>query len=325
MSKRMPHPSTRAATLATSTRRSPPRRGPRIAYLEKRTALQAFVEGENQRRLSGLLKRRDVTVARMQATHDSHVATAREVLRVLEAVGALVTDLSMFREDVRADDFDLCVTVGGDGTLLRASHSIHDVPILGINSAPLTSVGFFCGADRSTAQSAIEAALRNALPGTKLARMKVTVAGKIVANRVLNDALFCHASPAATSRYILQLDGVVEEQKSSGFWIGPAAGSTAAQLSAGGKVLPLQSRDLQLVVREPYAPHGERYTLRRVLIRDGERLIVRSKMRSSVLFFDGPDERTCPRFGDQITFAAAKEPLLLLGVTSTRKKARIER
>ena len=81
-----------------------------------------------------------------------------------------------------------------------------------------------------------------------LSRMSVIRNGAPVSTRVLNDALFCHRSPAATTRYILKLGKLVEEQKSSGFWIGPAAGSTAAQRSAGGKILPLASTDLQLVV-----------------------------------------------------------------------------
>jgi hypothetical protein len=81
--------------------------------------------------------------------------------------------------------------------------------------------------------------------------MCVTTNGRPVARRILNDALFCHASPAATSRYIVELGGVVEEHKSSGFWIGPAAGSTAAQRSAGGKIMPLTAQELQLVV-SPY-------------------------------------------------------------------------
>ena len=78
--------------------------------------------------------------------------------------------------------------------------------------------------------------------------MRVELNGESLHDRVLNEALFCHASPAATSRYILRVaraDGAEpdvladEEQKSSGLWVGPAAGSTAAQRSAGGSVLPL--------------------------------------------------------------------------------------
>lgn len=305
---------------------APPR--PRIAYLEKRSALQAIAgarsaDDRTAGRIARLLKRGDLTVARMRATHDAHMATITEVGRVFDELGAEVTDLSEFRGDLTTRDFDLCVTVGGDGTLLRASHFVGDVPMLGINSAPLTSVGFFCGADRTDARRAIVAALERKLDGSTLTRMRVSIGAKVVAERVLNDALYCHTSPAATSRYILELGGVIEEQKSSGLWIGPAAGSTAAQRSAGGKVLRLESRDLQLVVREPYTPQGGRYRLRCTLIREGESLTVRSKMRSSVIFLDGPAETLTPEFGDIITFTHAKEPLCLLGVTPNRKKARI--
>ncbi len=57
------------------------------------------------------------------------------------------------------------ITVGGDGTLLAASHSVRDVPILGINSAPGYSVGFFCAAARSDLMPMIGAALAGKLRG----------------------------------------------------------------------------------------------------------------------------------------------------------------
>src|SRR5205814_102880 len=97
----------------------------------------------------------------------------------------------------------------------------------------------------------------------------VRINGDVVTSRVLNDMPFCHQSPAATARYIVEHRGVVEEQKSSGMWIGPAAGSTAAQHSAGGKVLPLTSADLQMVVREPYKPRGKPYKLTHLIVKPG--------------------------------------------------------
>jgi len=214
------------------------------------------------------------------------------------------------------------VTVGGDGTLLSASHSVVDVPILGINSAPSYSVGFFCGAKSGEAASALRKALRGTLKRTILTRMKVSLNGKIVAARVLNDALVCHASPAATSRYVIRLDDIEEEQKSSGFWIGPAAGSTAAQRSAGGRVLPLTSKKLQLVVREPYTPHGERYRLRHALIAPRHPLIVRSKIHDGKIFFDGPDNMVNLGFGDIVEFTQADQELTLLGISSKRSWGR---
>src|SRR6185503_18226619 len=127
------------------------------------------------------------------------------------------------------------------------------------------------------------------------------------------------ASPAATSRYIVRLNETEEQQKSSGFWIGPAAGSTAAQRSAGGRVLPLTSRQLQLVVREPYTPHSESYRLRHALIPPGKTLTVRSKMHDAKIFIDGPDNVVDLGFGDVVEFTQAPQSLTVLGISSRRK------
>ena len=306
---------------ANADSRSAASSGHRVAYLLKRSAWQVFVEERGDARLRRLIKNGDPTVARLRTAHDSHQRTIDQVLEAFRALGTVSSEIEGTPSDLRAKDFDLVLTVGGDGTLLRASHFVSDVRILGINSAPDSSVGFFCAGRGSNAHEAIAQALDHTLPATVLTRMKVTLGGKVVAKRVLNDALFCHASPAATSRYIIELNGVVEEHKSSGFWIGPAAGSTAAQRSAGGKILPLTSQELQLVVREPYTPQGERHRVRRVLISPNETLTVRSKMREGAMFFDGPEEVVHPGFGDVVTFQRAEEPLRLVGISTTRRRA----
>jgi NAD+ kinase len=292
---------------------------PRVALIVKRSALRVHVEERKDPRIQRLLEEGDPTVARMRASHDDHETTVREVLSALAVLGAEVAFIGSVGDGFDSMGLDLVITVGGDGTLLSASHSVADVPILGINSAPSHSVGFFCGARRGEAASAIGRALRGELRRAVLTRMQVKKNGRIVAGRVLNDALFCHASPAATSRYLIRLGAIEEEQKSSGFWIGPAAGSTAAQRSAGGRVLPLTSKRLQLVVREPYTPHGERYRLRHALISEGSPLVVRSKIHDAKIFIDGPNRTIDASFGDILEFTQAPEALTVLGISPTRR------
>lgn len=303
----------------TEVRLLPASRRPRVALVLKRSAWSIYLEERKDPRLGRLVENGDPTVARLRASHDAHEQTVREVKAALERLDAEVLQVGGATRSFDARGLDLVITVGGDGTLLSASHSVEDAPILGINSAPSHSVGFFCGARSGEAASAIEKALRGALRRAVLTRMQVSVNGKVVTSRVLNEALFCHTSPAATSRYLLRLGRVEEEQKSSGFWIGPAAGSTAAQRSAGGRVLPLTSDNLQLVVREPYTPHGEEYRLRRALIRPGTPLIVRSKMHEAKLFFDGPINSIDVGFGDVLEFTQAPRPLAVLGISAKRK------
>lgn len=292
---------------------------PRVALMVKRSALQVHVEERNDARIRRLLDDGDPTVARMRASHDEHETTVREVKAALAVLGADIACLVRTGEPFDCKGLDLVITVGGDGTLLSASHFVAGVPVLGINSAPSHSVGFFCGARAGEAASAIGRALRGELRRAVLTRMLVRKNSEVVAARVLNDALFCHASPAATSRYLIRLGDIEEEQKSSGFWIGPAAGSTAAQRSAGGRVLPLTSKRLQLVVREPYTPHGERYKLRHALIDEGKPLVVRSKIHEGKLFIDGPNRTADVGFGDVLEFTQAKEALTVLGISPTRR------
>ncbi len=296
-----------------------PARPLRVGMVTKRSAWHVYVTERHDERLTELLAAGDVTVAPLKASHEAHVRTVREVKEALAAVGAHLVTERLAGEPFDATGLDLVMTVGGDGTLLAASHFVDDVPVLAINSAPSHSVGFFCGAKSGHALEALRGAMRGSLRRTVLTRMAVSINGAVAAARVLNDALLCHASPAATSRYMVRLGDVEEQQKSSGFWIGPAAGSTAAQRSAGGRVLPLTSKQLQLVVREPYTPHGESYRLRHALIPPGEKLTVRSKMHDARIFFDGPDTQAEVGYGDVIEFTQAEQSLTVLGISSRRK------
>jgi NAD+ kinase len=285
----------------------------------KRTAYRLFVEEAQDERIARLLRKNDPTVRKMRRSHEEHLGTIEEVASALAAISAKVEWIKRAHAPFNPTGADLVVTVGGDGTLLAASHRVGSTPILGVNSAPNHSVGFFCGAKKGRVAHALARALDGRMRAVELSRMAVQLNGEAVSTRVLNDALFCHPSPAATTRYILRLGKIVEEQKSSGFWIGPAAGSTAAQRSGGGKILPLSSSNLQLVVREPYTPEGEKLRLTRALIADGKELFVRSKIREGRLFLDGPHEQVEIGMGDRLVFRRSTEPLFVLGLHGRRK------
>jgi NAD+ kinase len=292
----------------------------RVAVVVKRTAYRLFVEEEQDERIARLLRKRDPAVQRMRRSHEEHEGTIEEVARALDKLKVDVVWIRRAHAPFDPGAADLVLTVGGDGTLLGASHRVGKTPpILGVNSAPSHSVGFFCGAQKGQVAASLARALAGKMKAVTLTRMSVLVNNRAVSTRVLNDALFCHKSPAATSRYILTLGGAVEEQKSSGFWIGPAAGSTAAQRSAGGRILPLTSRKLQLVVREPYTPEGERLRLTRVLIEEDNELFMRNKTREGRIFIDGPHESFAIDMGDRLVFKRSPESLVVLGLAPRRQ------
>jgi NAD+ kinase len=298
----------------------------RVLVLVKRTSFRKLVEEDGDPRIKSLIKTGDVTVSRMRRSHDDHEATVREVRKALEELGVNVTLQEGPRSKIHGTH-DLVVTIGGDGTLLSASHQIGPgVPLLGVNSAPDHSVGFFCAARKGSVKTTLRAALDGSLKRTLLTRMLVELNGACLHARVLNEALFCHASPAATSKYILRVhapDGVVEEeeQRSSGVWIGPAAGSTAAQRSAGGKILPLTSKKIQYVVREPYTPYGVPLKLTTGLADEGGMIEVRNKMREAKIFLDGDNIVFDSTIGDVIVMRRSDEPLTVLGLTRNGRRS----
>jgi NAD+ kinase len=288
------------------------RRAQRVLVIYKKSTYQLMVNERKNSRARALLERNDRAVARMIASHDDHVQTIQEARTLLERLGADAT--FRYRSDEGlTENFDLVITLGGDGTLLRASHLVGKRPMLAINTAPRDSVGYFCGGTRDDLEEVLVSALNGTLPGVQLTRMQIQLDGQVVARRVLNDMLFSHECPAATTRYLVKHGAVEEDQKSSGLWVGPAAGSTAAQRSAGGRVLPPSSEDLQYVVREPYMPNGTKYRLIRGLIKRDEVLTLTSKVHGAFLYVDGPHKRQRVEMGSEITLSRSPETLTVLG------------
>jgi NAD+ kinase len=140
---------------------------------------------------------------------------------------------------------------------------------------------------------------------------------------VLNEALFCHAIPAATSRYLVTFNGRTEEQRSSGVWVCTAAGSTGAARSAGGRVLPFASAKLQLVVREAYLelrrhPRPEPLQLSTLVFEPPESLLLTSKMADARLYLDGPYRQMPVGLGDRVVCSISDEPLTVFGLGRRR-------
>ena len=292
-----------------------------VIVVGKRTAYRRFVEDEGDPRARNLIKKRDPSVASWLDSHREHSHTMDVVEKVLDQLGVKALFLQRAHAAFDTSDAALVIAVGGDGTLLAASHNIGGVPILGVNSAPSHSVGFFCAAQRSDFESHLQRALSGKLPALRLTRMSVSLNGRMRSKRVLNEALYCHSSPAATSRYILHVGKKKEEQRSSGIWIGPAAGSTAAQHSAGGRVLPLSSDQLQLVVREPYSPYGK-FALLKLVVGEDKEITVQSKMDDAALYLDGPHRTISVRLGDVVSFGVSDEPLRVLGLRARKPRTR---
>ncbi|HVM33176.1 MAG TPA: NAD(+)/NADH kinase [bacterium] len=252
----------------------------------------------------------------LRESHERHHASLASVRKRLLARGFELTQVLRYRiHRLRQLDrrFDLVVSVGGDGTLLEVSHHLRRVPLLGVNSDPRHSVARFSGCDEKGFPSLLDGYLEGRVRPRRIARLQFAVNGRPNPWLVLNEILVAAGNPAGTSRYILEVGGRAEEQLSSGVWIGPAAGSTAALFSAGGKRLPLFSDRYQYVVREAYHRKFGKRRLLGGIVGARQKIRMVSYMRQGRIFLDGANLEFPFKLGDRLEIAVSPYPLLLIG------------
>jgi NAD+ kinase len=150
-------------------------------------------------------------------------------------------------------NIDLVISIGGDGTFLRASHPFFDdTPIVGINPDPKRKEGFFTSALISDYKGKLCMLLEGKYKKVFLGRLYAKINGKIIHELALNEFYFGRRSGYHMSHYELTVGGKTEFQKSSGVIIGTPQSSYSWIGSAGGKKLKLTDRLFQFIVREPY-------------------------------------------------------------------------
>ena len=297
-----------------------------ILVVHRITNYEIYAKKGKDSRVCSLLEDNDPSVAGMLQSHQENEESLRIVRDLLDGIGAEV-QWHHRPQNHMLGQFDLVVSLGGDGTLLDAAQQISDdTPLIGVNSAPSSSVGYLCTTDAHGFREALELYMQGQLPKHPMSRIEVEHNGEKCKTFALNDVLFAHGVPAATTRYRLCYRDRWEDHRSSGIWIATPAGSTAGIQSAGGESMSLSSKQLQFLIREYYLPpktsfcssdislYDEEATpLLKGFLEEGEALEILPQTDGSYLYLDGPWTRIPLAFGDRVLLRKAPQPLCLLG------------
>lgn len=234
---------------------------------------------------------------RALVAHDENQHAIDEVQRAVENLG-IPYKMKYRARKGGTDACDLVVTIGGDGTLLDASHAVVDTPMLGVNSSPSFSVGHFCSTHADGFENTLRGVIEGEQPIRSLTRLRISVDGDSNPNPVLNEVLFAHTTPGAVTRLTLHHAEEQRRYKSSGIWVSSASGSTGAIHSAGGSVMDPESTEIQYRIREPYwAPGQERLPSSGI---EANHLSFTSLARQGSLYMDGHRMKARVGYGSRI-------------------------
>lgn len=217
---------------------------------------------------------------------EQHEATIQKVTEKLEELGIefSIIDRSAL---IHKPEVDLIITVGGDGTVIAASHVARGIPVLGVNSMPASSVGFYCSANAKSFSSKIDRIISGKDKPKELPMLAASIDGKALPFPILNDILFTNSSPAESVYYTLNVGGKKEFQRGSGLWICAGPGSTAGFHSAGGVAAPMISRKLRFIVREPCALPRRKFKFIKGVLSEKETLSITCENEGAAIFVDG--------------------------------------
>jgi len=283
----------------------------RILVIVKETYLELVQAAGDQNQLTEIAKK-SPGLESVEESHAQHLATLAHVTAILSAL-KLETEVVNRRHpelQKKLTNATLVITLGGDGTFLTASHDITDgTPVLGVNSAPITSFGHYCICDRTTFAQVLAEIRSNQRQPVSLLRLQLTLNGKALPELVLNEVLVAHEQPAGTSRYHISVGNKTEIHKCSGLLVSTPAGSTGFLRSEGGPVLAIDGEQIAYLERAPFLRFGEEHEFRSGLLERGGKLEIVSQMQGGRIYVDGDHiQYDFPR-GALLTIEAAQNSL----------------
>jgi NAD+ kinase len=190
------------------------------------------------------------------------------------ATAALIGETSMLDEAMLAEQCDLLLVMGGDGTILRALHRSrgHIRPIFGIN---IGSLGFLTCLGSDEYLHAVECVLGGSYLLSQRSLLDVEIAGSegiIPLERALNDVTISRGERSQLVKLQASVGGAtLTEYHADGLIVATPTGSTAYSLAAGG---PILMPDSCALVITPICPHV--LSNRSVVISDRSEVVIRA-------------------------------------------------
>ncbi len=153
--------------------------------------------------------------------------------------------------------FDLMISIGGDGTILRAATLVRDsgIPILGVNAGRL---GFLASVQKDNIASFLQFVLDKNYTISRRTLLSLTCTPSNKEVRLINFAMNEITVSRKDSTSMITIETYLDNEYLNSYWadgliISTPTGSTGYSMSCGG---PILTPDAKTLVINPIAPHN---------------------------------------------------------------------
>lgn len=182
----------------------------------------------------------------------------KEFLAILYQQEILKKEYKTFTSYLDLDEsFDLFISIGGDGTILRAITFVRNsgIPILGINAGRL---GFLAKVQKENIELFLESIIHKNFTVSKRTLLSIESKPKNNAFKEINFALNEITVSRKDTTSMITVETYLNDEYLTSYWadgliISTPTGSTGYSLSCGGPVL---TPDVKSLVITPIAPHN---------------------------------------------------------------------
>ena len=239
-----------------------------------------------------------------------------DVLLLADDAMPLKYNLPAVSTETLRSDIEYLISVGGDGTFLRAAHYCfkRQIPVMGINVGKL---GFLAEIGRDDYTKAIDSLLNDSFKVEERMLLELDIINKEGIGKKNFERLFSlnefvisrNAAGKILDIEIIINGFVFNEIRADGIIIATPTGSTAYSLSAGG---PIVDPGSSLVIVTPICPHSlfSRSTV--ISPENSLRIKLKSKNGRDILSSDGIRQNTELDAGDELIFKKSNIKLKLI-------------
>ena len=192
------------------------------------------------------------------APHKPEIAFEADFYNILSERGLIDKPYRVFatHEDLN-DGFNLFISIGGDGTMLRAATFVRDknIPILGINAGRL---GFLATVQQENIENLLPLLFENKYKVSPRSLLTLDYEGKGMELEEINYALNEITVSRKDTTSMITIETKLNGDHLNAYWadgliISTPTGSTGYSLSCGG---PVMMPEVNSLVITPIAPHN---------------------------------------------------------------------